>query len=48
MQNENKLNYRRQHIIMVVICCYLERENNKVLQFYVNDSSYLEVSASLL
>ena len=27
---------------MVVICCYLEREKDKILKFYVNNSSYFE------
>ena len=27
----------RLDIIMVVICCYLERENYKVLKFHVNN-----------
>ena len=30
----------------MVTCCYLERENYKVLKFRVNNSSYPEISAS--
>ena len=33
---------------MGVIFCYLERENIKALQFYVNNSSYFEICSSLL
>ena len=31
-----------------VIHCYLERENDKVLEFYMNNLSYFEISASLI
>ena len=32
---------------MVVICCYLERENFKVFKFKANNYAYVEISASL-
>ena len=32
---------------MILIKCCLERDNYKVLEFNVNDSSYFETSASL-
>ena len=35
-------------IIMVVIYCYLGRENCKVLRFFMNNFSYFEISASLV
>ena len=37
----------RKKKIMVLICCYLRRENYKVLKFHLNNSSYFEISASL-
>ena len=30
---------------MVVIDCYLDKENYKVLEFHVNSPSYFEISA---
>ena len=33
---------------MVVIYCYLDRENYKVLKFHSNILSYIKISASLL
>ena len=33
--------YIRLHIIMVVIGCYLKRNNNKIFRFPLNNSSYL-------
>ena len=35
----------KPYIIIVVIFCYLESENYKVLKFHVNNSSYFEKSA---
>ena len=32
--------------IVLVIYCYLERENKKVLKIRMNNSSFFEVSAS--
>ena len=40
------MEYVRQYIAMVVIYCYLVKQNYKVLRFHVNDSSTLEMSAS--
>ena len=34
--------------ITIVIYCYLERENYKVLKFYMNNFSYFEINASLI
>ena len=34
-------------MLTVVIYCYLEKENYKLLELYVNDSSYFEISASI-
>ena len=31
------------HIIMVVIYCYLRKDNDKVLKFHMNDSSYFKI-----
>ena len=31
---------------MVVVYCYLEKRNHKLLKFHVNMSSYLEISVS--
>ena len=33
-------------MIMVVICWYLEIEKDKIFKFYLNNSSYFEISAS--
>ena len=35
------------YIIMVVTCCYLERENDEVLKAHVATSSCFEISATL-
>ena len=32
----------RAYIIIAVICCYLKRENYKLLKFYVNNTSYFK------
>ena len=36
----------RIYAIKVLINCYLKRENYKVLKFYLNNSSYFEISTS--
>ena len=41
------LQYLRLYILKVVICCYLERVNCKVLKFHVNNFCYFGISASL-
>ena len=41
------LKYLRLYIIMVIIYCYLKRENYKVFKFQVNNSSYVKISACL-
>ena len=41
------LEYLRLYILMLVICCYFEKENYKFLKFQVNNSCYFEISASL-
>ena len=38
--------YKTIYHNIVVYCC-LEKENDKVLKFHVNNSSYLEISPSL-
>ena len=40
--------YIRLYVIIVGIYCYLEREIFKCLTFYVNNSFYFEMSASLV
>ena len=37
----------RLYIILVVGYCYLERNNGKILEFFMSNSSYLEITASL-
>ena len=32
---------------LVLIYCYLERDNEKVLKLYINNSSYFEINSSL-
>ena len=36
------LKYVRLQKIMVVFYCYLERENDKVFKFHLNNSSYID------
>ena len=31
---------------MLVAYCYLEKDNEKVLKFYLNNSTYLEITAT--
>ena len=38
------LNYIKLYIIMVVIYGYLERENDRVFKFHMNNSSFSEIS----
>ena len=41
------MEYIKLYLIMVVIYCYLEQENDKVLKkFYVNNSFYFEIPPS--
>ena len=40
------MKYIRSYIIMVVICCYLERNDDKILKIHINNPSYFEMSAS--
>ena len=35
------------YIIMITIYFYLEKENDKILKFYMNDCSNFEISPSL-
>ena len=35
------------NIMMVVICCYLVRHNDEVSEFYMNNSSFFEISTYL-
>ena len=42
------LKYIRQDIMMVVIYCYLEKENYKVFKFPMNTFCYFEIGDSLL
>ena len=41
------LEYGRLYAIMVIIRCYLERENYIVSKFHLNNSSFFEIDASL-
>ena len=34
------------YILVVVIYCYLERENDKAMKFHVNNSSYKYILAT--
>ena len=45
MKNKNAvvLKYIRQNIMMVVIYCYLEKENYKVFKFPMNKFCYFEI-----
>ena len=47
MKGPAGLEYLRPYMKMMVIFCYLERENYKVLKCHVNNLSYIEISASL-
>ena len=38
---------KERYGVMVVIYCYLERENYNVLRFHVDNYTYFEMSASL-
>ena len=40
--------YTRVDIIMLVIYCHLEKENDKDLKFKLHNFSYFEIIASLL
>ena len=41
------LEYERLYTIMVIIRCFLERENYIVSKFHLNNSSLFEIDASL-
>ena len=46
-KNAVVLKYIRQDIMMVVIYCYLEKENYKVFKFPMNNFCYFEIGDSL-
>ena len=41
------LEYTKLSAIMVAICCYSGEDNDKVLKFHENNSSYFEISTNL-
>lgn len=40
------LKYGKLYIIMKVINCYLERDNDEVFELHINNSSFIEISAA--